>query len=238
LAATALDDPASAFDYLAALLKEASPNRQIFQPALFSRALLTEGLLTDDQAIALTRLVLDHDSAFDVRLLSAVCERPGRTWPSQVSEWEMYRALDLLRHSLRNYGRVRILLLRFLRVPYASVRSRVAAMTPDLRPNDTWFDSLITDEDPRVRANIVEALEHEDRQTPARKVLVAKAAKDSHHRVRTTALYILALFGDVDAPRRLWECLDEPDPALQKAAAWALGRLASRRMEQRGLVTG
>ncbi len=222
-----------AFRFFSERLMQPAASRLLVQGGVISRAILAEDLLTTDESVTLSRLAFSHDAMFDVKLLTDVCERPGRLWPDGVSEWEMRRSLDVIRQTIRNYSRVRVLLLRFLRVPHSQVRSRVAAMTGDLRPNDIWFDCLMSDRDPRVRSNVIQVIEEDDKLSPSRRALLIRASRDSHHRVRTTALYLLALFGDVSAAEDLRQCLQHPNPAWQKAATWSMARLEQKRLERR-----
>jgi hypothetical protein len=193
------------------------------QSAAAIKAILKEGELSNSKAIDLAIATARIDSQFDVHLLQAVCDS-SRPWPEGVPEFEMNRALDVVKATARNLDRIRLLLLRFLRVPQTHVRARMAALSAILRPNDSWFNALMMDTDGRVRANAVEAIA-EFPLTSTRKRLLESAAQDPHHRVRTTALYVLSKNGDGQALATLHAIIAQGPDKFRRGAAWALVKL-------------
>jgi hypothetical protein len=182
-------------------------------------------VLADNEASGTLRLTLRHAQDFDLRLVNSILGRPGRTWPEDVSEFEMARGIDVLGAAIKNFERVRLPMLRFLRTPFPFIRSRMATLSFRLKPNDAWFDSLARDPDPRVRANLIEVIALEENLTPIRRALCLRASADPHHRVQTTALYVVATFGSLDARPKLQALRHVSNESFQRAGAWALRKL-------------
>src|SRR5687768_8808131 len=81
----------------------------------------------------------------------------------------------------------------------------------------------LTDPDPRVRANAVEAL-WQSRQRGAEHVL-RKATRDSHPRVVVNGWVGLYYIGDPGAAEGLLQLASDGSPAHRAAAVWGLGQL-------------
>ncbi len=218
-------DPPPVFQYLLDQFADRIP-AQVWLSGLVENCLLRPGILDDSEATTVLRLALRHDGTFDQRLVAQVLDRPGRRWPGEVSEFEMARVLDILAAAVKNWQRIRIPMLRFLRVPYPFIRSRMATLSYALKPNDSWFDALVLDPDPRVRANLLEVMALEERLSPIRRDICQQAATDPHHRVQTTALFVLATFGLQEARPRLEALQSSGSGDWQRAAQWALSKLS------------
>ena len=218
-------DPPPIFQFLLDQFADSGPPPAVWKAGLIENCLLRPGILEDSEAAATLRLALRANEGFDLQLVTAVLDRPGRRWPDDVPEFEMARALDILGAAVKNWQRIRLPLLRFLRVPYPFVRSRMASLSARLRPNDTWFDSLVHDPDPRVRANLIEAMASDEKLSPVRREICQAAARDPHHRLRTTALFVLTFLGLQDGRPELETLQRLGSPIEQRAASWALKRL-------------
>ncbi len=92
-----------------------------------------------------------------------------------------------------------------LRDRNARTQSKIALLLARAEPEGEWIAEGLNDPDPRVRANIVEALwSHASefaRQT------FARTASDPHHRVSANAIYGLYRLGDQSALRRIRQLL-------------------------------
>ncbi len=188
------------------------------------------GILSDPRIIGYTeaaevmRFALAADPHFDILMLRHLTD-PSRSWPDDISSAEMMRVLDLLRAVGGIKRHMLILMRRFLRVPDPQVRSRAVRLVTASYP--AYIETAITDPDPRVRSNLLEAVcEGLEKFNPSQTNLLTKASTDSNHRVATTALYYLALHGDEKAAAELKQWLHHPAPAHRRAAAWALVKLS------------
>lgn len=109
------------------------------------------------------------------------------------------------------------------RQPNELIRSKAARLILRVSRERDRLVQLLTDSDPRVRANAAEAFLSLEPK-PAEIEELWRLAGDNHHRPATTALAALALNGDVQAIHRLIELVNAPNPPFQLAAAWAMGR--------------
>ena len=103
----------------------------------------------------------------------------------------------------------------------AHVKSRAVKVLCELRPNKTLVERQMTSDDPRVRANAIEALWY-SRTSEATELFTA-AASDANHRVAGNALIGLYLQGDPTALARMIELTKSPDPLYRAAMAWSFG---------------
>ncbi len=89
------------------------------------------------------------------------------------------------------------------------------------------LDSLLRDEDPRVRANAVEALWADP---PGEYLPILRAlSRDPAHRVATNALVGLLLAGEEEALSALVEMVEKSEGVARLAAIWAMGRTGDLR---------
>src|SRR5207253_5664679 len=126
------------------------------------------------------------------------------------------RGLDLI-DNLGAKPRLLMPLTKFLRHPSPKVRSKAAKVVGQITPNQGWIDRNITDLDPRVRSNLLEAFA----QNPAfdklqLRDILNRAARDQNRRVSITALYLLARLGDQPSLERLKTLQLDNDPAMRK----------------------
>jgi hypothetical protein len=107
------------------------------------------------------------------------------------------------------------------------VKSCAVKLLCETRPHKVFISRQMHDENPRVRANVVEALWNwHDRE--ASEVFEAAAA-DAHHRVVANALVGLYLNGDPSALRRMIKLSHSYDPGFRAAMAWSLGAIKDER---------
>jgi HEAT repeat protein len=101
------------------------------------------------------------------------------------------------------------------------VKSRSVKVLCQLRPNKALIERQMLSDDPRVRANAVEAL-WGSRSLEAT-ALFNSASLDSHHRVVGNALIGLHLQDDPSAMVKMIAMSKNPDPMFRAATAWSLG---------------
>jgi hypothetical protein len=107
------------------------------------------------------------------------------------------------------------------------LRARLAAILGKAARTHDVFLALVTDGDPRVRANAVESL-WGSTSAMAREVF-EKAARDAHHRVAANALVGQYLQGRPESVAGFVSMIRRQDQASRAAAAWAMGRVGDER---------
>ncbi len=107
------------------------------------------------------------------------------------------------------------------------IRSRAVKLLCELRPNSGQIARQMQDDDPRVRANAIEALWHSDMAEAGS--LLRVAASDTNHRVVGNALVGLYWQGDPSAFDKIIELCQSPDAHFRSAMAWCLGAIRDER---------
>lgn len=190
-------------------------------------AIARPGRVAFEDAVQLGLAALRLEPLFDVRVLHTLTD-PGRERPPESEEtiW----VLDLVERLLRPESRALIALLPFMKDPDAVVRSKAVRLIARLQKNEAWFLEAIHDPDPRVRANLLEAVAGESNRHPGYVwKLLEMAAADSNYRPAVAALFFMARAGDESAQERLRSMSQhgrETDPA-RNAAAMALAKLGT-----------
>jgi HEAT repeat protein len=105
--------------------------------------------------------------------------------------------------------------------PDEHVRSRSVKLFCELRPSQSLIERQMLSDDPRVRANAIEAMWHSS--APNATELFKTALCDEHHRVVGNALVGLHLQGDSSALDKMQELSKSADPLFRAAMAWCLG---------------
>lgn len=204
------------------------------RPSLRSSALLDSGLvihaLTDPkilampEAIRLARAAIKLDPRLDARLLSHLT-RADRHWPDEVPESEIAHVLEVL-DSISDCRRLIMPLMKFMKLPQKHLRSKVVKLIARASQNSGWTEMLLSDPDPRVRANLVEGIASQN--SPSIEDFLRRAAKDPHHRVSVTAMLELCRRNLEPGCEAIRKFAIEGDDAYRCAAEWALRQLESK----------
>ena len=117
-----------------------------------------------------------------------------------------------------------------LRDPNPWVHSKMAFLMARVAPEGEWVAEGMADADPRVRANVVEALWNQKSEFASQ--LFHRAAQDPHHRVSANAIYGLYLQGDPAALGKIRHLLLASDGLARRAGLW----LAERTKDPRYLA--
>ena len=117
-----------------------------------------------------------------------------------------------------------------LRDPDPRVHSKMAFLMARVAPEGEWVAEEIANADPRVRANVVEALWNQKSEFASQ--LFHRAAEDPHHRVSANAIYGLYLQGDPAALGKIRHLLLGSDGLARRAGLW----LAERTKDPRYLA--
>jgi HEAT repeat protein len=206
--------------------------KRLADAGFFEKVILTEGVILSKEADSLYTVLSNTIANYDLRIMTAVTNSQ-RVWPEEVSEWEMNRVLNVFPASVPNLDRLNIILQRFARAPQASVRSRAVRLIGQAFRQEPWFEKMMRDPDARVRSNVLEVIGELKDLTPFFKSLVVKATEDRHHRVQTTAYFVLAKYGDTAAAARIVELLEHRNESFRKAARWALRALAAAKLRSK-----
>ena len=107
------------------------------------------------------------------------------------------------------------------------VRARMALLLGRITRAQDWFHALEQDEDPRVRANVIESLWSVGGE--ASSICFARGLQDPNHRVVANSLVGQYLQGDTSAVSGLVQMTRHQDAVFRAAAAWAMGRTGDTR---------
>jgi HEAT repeat protein len=192
------------------------PEAPAIDPVRGVEILVDPSALELGKAVLLARSLLQFEPLLDVKLLQKVAE-------DGVAEGDVARvrrALDIVAE-LPPDARVLPLLSRLLRINDPRVRSKAALLFTRAGQNARWVREKLSEEDVRVRANIIEGLWKVDTQV-AREVLL-EAAGDGEHRVAANALVGLYYLDPTNATD-IEGMATHNDPKFRAAAAWAMGQ--------------
>ncbi len=109
-----------------------------------------------------------------------------------------------------------------LQDPNPRVHSKMAFLMARVAPEGEWVTEGMADSDPRVRANVVEALWNQKGEFANR--LFHQASADAHHRVSANAIYGLYLQGDPAALGKIRHLLLGNDGLARRAGLWLVER--------------
>ena len=142
------------------------------------------------------------------------------------SDQLLSRALALL-DSMGDYS----ILLPWIRSltssPDKHIRSKAAKSLCKLRPNTAVIQRQLKSEDPRVRANAVEALWHVQSEDAI--LIFQEAMSDPHHRVVLNAVVGLYYQNPERSFPLLLRIAEHPSVMFRAAAIWALGHIGDHR---------
>jgi HEAT repeat protein len=142
----------------------------------------------------------------------------------------LLRALNLI-PTLADYTALLPWLRRLTQQSDERVKSRAAKLLCELRPNKSQIERQLQDENPRVRANVIEALWNST--IPEASAIFKAATADANHRIVGNALVGLHLLGDPSAVPKMIELCESPEVLFRSAMAWCLGFIR----EERGIPT-
>lgn len=174
-----------------------------------------------EQAIAVSKRLMEVDSLFDVRLARQL---PGRgssapSLPEDVAE----RVLDIVNEISRG-GRVVPILGHLTDHPSSRVAAKATLVLGRRIHNSSWVGRHLHNPDFRIRANAVEALWGVD-SSSARDALNTILI-DPNNRVVGNAVIGLHLLKATDVSQCVDRMLRNPAPLFRSTAAWVMGKTA------------
>ena len=179
-------------------------------------------IIGQEEEIALARDLCELDPQLDMKLARRLSGAAGEKVPEAVVQ----RVLVLL-NSIPENARVLPIVIKLLRHPSPSVRSKAALVIGRVSKTPHVTQEFQSEPDPRVRANAIEALWGMD-SAKARSVL-REAADDPHNRVAGNALLGLYLVGDTFAIPRILQLATHPKAEFRTTAAWVMAQTGSPR---------
>jgi len=180
-------------------------------------------LLSDPKAMplaeahALAKAASRAEPLLDVKLLRCVWSENGPT-DTALLQW----LLGVL-EGFSDGSHILPLLMQLLRHPDEAVRSKATYLIGRSKKDLRWIEQYLHDQDPRVRANAVQAAWGD--ASPRALTFFQAAARDPHHRVAANALVGLHQAGYRDAAAMVEQMAASPQPLFRCAAAWAMGHL-------------
>jgi HEAT repeat protein len=174
-----------------------------------------------EHALSLVRTAMEAEPLFDVQIAELLLGRSSDKPIDQLSALRMLEILDRVSQGTRLTRMIGTL----VRHPDPLVRSKAAMVAGRRMAGFPWIYAHLSEADPRVRANMIEALweSHE----PECMDVFALYRDDSDHRVAGNVLYGLYLRGDADAIPGVTRMAAHADPKFRAAAAWLMGQIGS-----------
>ena len=164
------------------------------------------------------------DSQAEAKLLRLITANPGRPLPPQMID----RILDVV-DALTEGPRLVPALMQIFRSANPYLRARLSLSIGKHHRNKDWIEDRMRDNDPRVRANTVEANWLQTDETAM--TLFNTALRDTHHRVAGNGAVGLYYAGDVRALLVFGELLGSTDPTRQATGVWAVGHVQDTRFQ-------
>ncbi|MDQ6675709.1 MAG: HEAT repeat domain-containing protein [Acidobacteriota bacterium] len=203
------------FRYLAMLLvKQPTLFRQLSNPVLFTRP----------QAVILSRRLMSVDPSLDVRFARQLPARNGSTNDTLAGQ-AAERALDILDEI--SLGKRMVPILSHLsRHPDFKISSKATLLIGKRVQNVAFAKRLMAEsEDPRVRANAVEAVW--GNRSPSIQELFWDCVEDKHNRVVGNAIVGLYLAGEERATEVVCRFAHDHKAEFRMTSAWTMGRMGN-----------
>jgi hypothetical protein len=179
---------------------------------------LCDPALNRDQAMSLAKSAVCVDPMADTVLARKLAD-------SALGQGEAIsdpvRMMEILAE-IGDPARVQHSLMRLLRHSNPYLRSKVVKMIGKGSRSVKWVRSKLSESDPRVRANAVEALWGVDSQEA--RALLQLAANDASNRVVGNALLGLYYLGDCAALEELVKLSAHESSLFRATAAWVMGQ--------------
>jgi HEAT repeat protein len=182
------------------------------------------GMYSIDEAEHIARQLMEEGQRVPERCALALQAEPP------PDDGRAQRMLDLMAR-ITPPARLLPLLDRILPSSNARIRSKAwklyAAASGDLK----WVRQQLDDPDPRVAANVVEAL-WRARPCPELHAIYHQAANQERNRVAGNGLVGLFLCNDPASQEMTLQLAYHPDPDFRATAAWVIGRVQWREGRQ------
>jgi hypothetical protein len=183
--------------------------------------------LSREQAFTLGRAAVRTDPAADAGLARGLAD--SETGQGTVTVRDAPRLMEVL-CEIGDPARMMSSMLRLLRHPNAYLRSKAVKIVGRGSKSPKWVRQRLSDPDPRIRANAVEALWSVD--SAEARSLLHFALADGHNRVVANALLGLYYLGDCTALTELAKFAGDESAVTRASAAWAMGETGDIRFQE------
>jgi hypothetical protein len=200
-----------------------SPLSALLLRGLVQSVVANEQPLSAEEATRLAQAAAKIDRGFDYKLLAHTASSSPE-WPDKVDEDQVMRVLTIV-DEISDCQRLVLPLIKFAKLRSMKLRSKAVKLMARGNTNTNWADVVLSDPNPRVRANLLE--EFAAQLGRKAEPLLRKASKDLNHRVCTAALLALSRLGDHGSRERLEHFAVEGDTPMRRASVWALLELDS-----------
>ena len=153
--------------------------------------------------------------------LAAMAPRKTTEAADRLAGPSVERLLDLL-DTISPGVRTLNSLVHLLDDPDLRIRSKAAILIGRRVGNLHWAERVLEDQNPRVRANVIEALW--ESALPQCREVFYRALNDSDNRVVGNAIYGIYRLNPVESVPLLIGLAAHPEPARRVTAAWVMGR--------------
>jgi HEAT repeat protein len=215
-----------------ALKKQAdSRGGQYLVALLVANGMLLEAIcdpaLNREQALALARSAIRTDPAADAGLARGLAD--SQTGQGSVVIDDPPRLMEVL-CEVGDPSRMMASMMRLLRHPNPYLRSKAVKVVGRGSKSPKWVRQRLSDPDPRIRANAIEALWGVD-TSEAKGLLQFAATEDNHNRVKANALLGLYYLGDCSSLGALVNMAADESSVVRSSAAWAMGESGDVRFQ-------
>ena len=181
--------------------------------------LLSDAALPLPFAITLAATAVKVDPQLHLRLIRTLVD--SMLEAKDLPEETACRLLGLL-GSITEIAGLQHFLKQMLFHPSARIRSKVGLLIGRGPAGARAIETLLSDENERVRANAAEALW--DWEEPHLTQVFSRLLTDPNHRVVGNAIIGLYLRGDLRSTDAIQRLNSHPDPLFRAAGIWAMGR--------------
>lgn len=185
---------------------------------------LCDSAFTRDQVLALARTAMQVDPMMVTHLAKAMAD--GDLLGREKRTKEVIRLMGIV-EEISGHGGIPPTFRHMIRHPNPHLRSKAVLMIGRHEAASRWLHKCLAEQDPRTRANAVEALWGAD-SYEARAVLRA-AARDPNNRVVGNGLLALYLLGDCSVVKELLRMAGDESVVFRSTAAWAMGNTVDTR---------
>jgi hypothetical protein len=193
---------------------------RLFDAPAFLLELVRSHYFNDGELKGFCARYVREDSLLDVKLARLM---PGRRSDSYHLETEfILRILNVL-DEISPGPRLLMIIGHLTTYAEQRVASKAALLVGRRLQSHEWVERHLSSPDPRIRANVVEALWGANSALAAR--TLRKCLQDENNRVQGNAIIGLHMLGDQDVNWRIRQLTKDMRPAYRQTAAWVIGRV-------------
>lgn len=218
------------------LLKSAEPasdsGRRDLIGLLISSGLLLRALcdpkLAKEEAMALARAATHADPLADAALARGLADSAGSNGGPVPME-AAPRLMEILA-GISDGGRILPWMMRLMRHPNPNIRSKAVLMIGRGTHSVQWLKGRLAQNDPRIRANAIEAMWCVNSREA--QILLGFALADANNRVVGNALLGLYQMGDCSVIPEIVKMARHEATLFRSTAAWVMGETRDRRFTE------